>query len=289
MIKTRLLFMRMLLTACLISLGGCSLMISSATENFAANLKNAILQQNDPQLVIDAFPAYILIQDALLLENPDDPATLEASAQLYQSYLSLAENMAAMRKQALSAKALNISLHLACVHKAKYCDIQHQEFAVFEQTIQQSSEQDVDVLFLLATNWASWIQARKTDWQAVAQLAQVKTIIKYITQNHEAYKQGEAFVYLGVLESLLPPALGGDPEAAKAGFEQAMKLSNRQNLLIPVYYAKFYARMMFDRELHDRLLNEVVNSQADHQEQVLKNVLAKRQAKALLKSADDYF
>ena len=56
-----------------------------------------------------------------------------------------------------------------------------------------------------------------------------------------------------------------------------------------VYFARQYARGVFDRELHDRILNEVMAAEPHAQSFTLSNLLARREAEALLKSADDYF
>ena len=54
-------------------------------------------------------------------------------------------------------------------------------------------------------------------------------------------------------------------------------------------YAEQYARLMFDRDLHDRLLNEVLEAPALADGLTLMNTVAKEQAQQLLESADDYF
>jgi hypothetical protein len=59
--------------------------------------------------------------------------------------------------------------------------------------------------------------------------------------------------------------------------------------MMKVVYAKQYARMMFDRELHDRLLNSVLSSDTKQPGLTLMNTLAQKQAKELLESADEYF
>ena len=46
---------------------------------------------------------------------------------------------------------------------------------------------------------------------------------------------------------------------------------------------------MYDRELHDRLLNEVLAADVEQPDLTLFNLLAREQAEALLNSADDYF
>ena len=46
---------------------------------------------------------------------------------------------------------------------------------------------------------------------------------------------------------------------------------------------------VFDRELHDRLLNEVLAADPSYKGWTLSNVMARREAEALLQSADEYF
>ena len=55
-----------------------------------------------------------------------------------------------------------------------------------------------------------------------------------------------------------PASLGGKPEEGKANFEKALALSQGRNQMVRVLYAQFYARLVFDQQLHDKLLNEVL-------------------------------
>ena len=59
----------------------------------------------------------------------------------------------------------------------------------------------------------------------------------------------------------------------------------------PVYatHARRYARLVFDQELHDRLLTEVLNAPANAPLFTLFNVLATQEAEALLASSKEYF
>ena len=94
---------------------------------------------------------------------------------------------------------------------------------------------------------------------------------------------------MAVMESLLPPTLGGKPELAKKHFDRAIEISDGKNQMARVLYAEKYARMLFDRELHDELLNQVINADTGPQDQILINTLAKQRAAELLLDADEYF
>jgi hypothetical protein len=68
-----------------------------------------------------------------------------------------------------------------------------------------------------------------------------------------------------------------------------LELSGGRNLAAKVELARRYARMLYDRELHDRLLNEVLATDPTAEGLTLFNVTAQEEARALLASADDYF
>jgi len=83
--------------------------------------------------------------------------------------------------------------------------------------------------------------------------------------------------------------MGGKPEIGREHFERAIALSKGKNLLCKVLFAKQYARLVFDRELHDRLLEDVLAADPEARGFTLTNVLAQQQARILLAESDDYF
>ena len=57
----------------------------------------------------------------------------------------------------------------------------------------------------------------------------------------------------------------------------------------PLLYAEKYARLVFNKELHDRLLNQILDHEIGVTEKTLINTIAKSKAKILLEESDDYF
>ena len=66
-------------------------------------------------------------------------------------------------------------------------------------------------LYNLGSIWAGWIQANSADFGAVGQLGRAKALIQRVAELEPEYANGGAFLYLGVFETLLPPAMGGRP------------------------------------------------------------------------------
>ena len=96
-------------------------------------------------------------------------------------------------------------------------------------------------------------------------------------------------MYMGGLETVLPAAMGGNPEKGKRHFEKAIQISGGKFLMTKVVYAQQYAKLAFDKELHDRLLNEVLAADPVVEGMTLTNTVAQRTAKELLAESDDYF
>ena len=65
--------------------------------------------------------------------------------------------------------------------------------------------------------------------------------------------------------------------------------SEERHLTAKVLLAERYARMLFDRELHDQVLQEVLAADPEAPGLTLANTIAQAQARALLADADHYF
>lgn len=276
---------RLLAILCLLAgLGGCASMVS---QRLADGLSRAMLDQNDPATVRDGAPAFLLLIDGMIEQDPDDPAMLLAGARLHGAYSS-AFVTDPERARGMARKARGYARQALCAQAARLCAALDAPYAEFERALRGTDAAQVPVLYGYATAWANWIQAAG-DWRAIAELPKVQALLERVVALDEGYEQGGAHLYLGVLASLRPPALGGRPQAARRHFERALELSAGRNLMVKVLYAKHYARQVFDRELHDRLLREVLEAPAEAPGLTLINTLAKEQARTLLAGAPDYF
>jgi len=271
-----------------LSMAGCASFATSATSKLADNLSSAILNQDDPETVEAGMPAYLLLVDSTIESNPGNDRALLAGSTLYGAYAS-AFVKDAERARRLARKARDYADRALCVRDARLCNVMERPYDEFAAAIATLKVGDVPLLYTSGTAWAGWIQANSSDWNAIANLAKVKAMMTRVVELDETYSHGEAHLYLGVFATLLPPALGGKPEEGRAHFERAIELSAGRDLIAKVEYARRYARVVYDRPLHDRLLREVLDADAAAPGLTLSNVLAKRQARELLASADSYF
>ncbi len=272
----------------LIALGGCAGFISSATSGLADNISQAILNQNDPATVRDGAPAYLLMIDGLIDGDPKNDDLLLAGARLYGSYATAFIDDAE-RARRLATKSLNYARRALCQHDEELCAASGERLDEFEMQMMQTGQRDLPVLYAFAVAWAGWIQVNSGDWNAIAELPKVTAAFERCLELDETHDRGGAHLYLGVIHALRPAALGGKPEQARQHFERAIELSEGQNLMARVLMAQHYARIVFDRDLHDELLTSVRAETAEYPGYVLSNALARDQAEKLLAESDEFF
>jgi hypothetical protein len=245
-----------------------------------------MLNQTDPEIVRHGAPAYLLLLDSFIAENPDDQDLLYAGARLYGAYAGGLVSDPERRKN-LSQKALDYASRGFCQDQPAICENSKQPFDQFSAALEQAKNPELEGLYLYATSWAGWIEAHSDDWNAVADLAKAELLLLSVVEHDPGYEEGRAQLYLGVIRSQIPPALGGKPELGKQHFESAIDYSNGKDLMVKLEYARHYARLVFDKTLHDRLLNEVLQANPVHDGFTLSNIMAQQQAKSLME--EDYF
>jgi len=274
--------------AVIIMLSGCASMISSATARMADNLTTAMLNQNDLETVREGAPAYLIMIDGLIEGDPENTDLLLAGSKLYFSYTSAFIEDEARAKR-LADKSLDYSRRALCVEVPDLCAVLSEKLDVFKQALNNTSSKDLPVLYGYASALASWTQANAADWNAIANLPRITAMFERCVELDESFDNGGAHIFLGILGTKLPPSFGGKPEKGRAHFERAIEISNGTNLMIYVLMAESYARLVFDQELHDELLQTVLEQPATEPGFTLINTLAQQRAAVLLEESTDFF
>lgn len=277
----------LLLALCLV-FTGCATVVSNATSGLAANLSSAILNQDDPETVRDGAPTLLLMLDSFAESNPDDAGMLAAAAELYAAYGVLFVDDP-KRAERLTDRARAYSERALCVSNAGACDMANLPFKDYRAALEELGPADLPALYTFSLTWLAAIRSRPGDMLALAELPRAEAALRRVAALDDSFREAEVAHYLGVLSTLRPPALGGKFEEGRAHFERAIALTDGQALTVKVDFARYYARTLYERDLHDRLLQEVLNADPVAEDLTLFNTLAQRQAAELLASADDYF
>lgn len=267
---------------------GTVLLSGCGFSRIGSALNSSLLDQRDPQLVRDGAPTYLLLTDALIAADPDNPDRLAQGALLYSFYgASFVDDD--VRARTLAQRARSYGERALCSAEDDWCGLTRLPLEELDRRLADLDADDLAVLYAATISWLYDIKSNSDDWGALADLPKVELLLTRMLTVDEQYEHGSLHCYLGILKTLRPAALGGDPEGGRDHLLRAIELSAGRDLSFRVELAASYARLIYDRELHDRTLQEVVAAEVEAPGLTLINVLAQRRARQLLQTADDYF
>jgi hypothetical protein len=285
---TRRHFFQIAVALAFAALAGCSTVVNKASQKLSDDLTAGILGQDDIELARAGIPSWLLFVDGLIDGDPRNPGLLLAGARLYGAYAGGFVDDPE-RAQRLSQHGFDYAKRATCITLAAFCATLDQPFETFQTEVAKVGAKDIGTIYILATTWAGRIQSHSGDWNAIADIPRVQALLDRVVALDSKYRDGEPYMYLGVMATLRPASLGGKPEEGKADFEKALALSGGRNQMVRVLYAKQYARLVFDKDLHDKLLNEAIAADPHAPGLTLINVIAQQQARVLLESGKDFF
>jgi len=269
-------------------LAGCTIIVSRVATNFGNDLTSAILNQDDPELVRAGMPSYILLMDSFLQDEENDPAILSSAATMYASYgVLFAGNPVQARR--LTRRARNYSDEAMCQVVTASCDWRNMPYQEFIDSLESVDEKHADELYAYGFSFLAYIRAHTDDWNALAELPQAEAVMQHYIDISGSAAEASAHNYLGILMTIRPPALGGKQEEARGHFNTAITMSGGNDLSPKLEMIKGIARVLYDRELNDRLCDDILRASPYADGYTLTNVLAKEEALVLCSEADDYF
>jgi hypothetical protein len=276
----------LLLTSILLS--GCSALMSKATGGLASNLSEAILNQDDPETVRDGIPAYLLMLDSFVAGAPEDVAMLSAAAELYAAYGVVFVDDPERAKR-ITRRSWDYGQRALCNANANTCGMANLHLQDMQPILDTLDQKNSAPLYTFGLSWLAYIQTHSDEADALARLPQAAAVMLRTRQLDPDYRPGQVEMYLAVLNTIRPPALGGDFTTGRAHYERAIELTSGRDLSVQVKFARYYARPLYDRELHDQILQQVLMADPVEPSLTLTNTLAQREARILLNNADEYF
>ena len=269
-------------------LSGCASLMSSAASGLTDSISDSVLNQDDPETAKAALPTFMVLIDGMIRDNPGDPDLLASGATLYASYGAIFADEEA-RASRLTTRARNYAQSAMCEAYAPSCAWPDATYDEFVASLDGIGSKQAEILYTYGFASLVFLRAHSSDWNSLAELPQMEALFKRYMEISGGAANSSVYTYMGILLTLRPPALGGEPERAREYFEKAIALTGGRDLGVKVEYAKGYAKLLYERELHDRLLQEVLEADPYYDGFTLSNVLAKEQAAALMAEADDYF
>jgi len=282
--------MKKALLICVIAMGlsGCASLMSSAASGLADSISDSVLNQDDPETAKAALPTFMVLIDGFISDNPDDPEILASGATLYASYGAIFADDE-VRAARLTTRARGYALKAMCVSYVPACSWPDDTYDEFVASLEGIGPKQSETLYTYGFASLAFLRAHSSDWNSLAELPQITELFNHYMNISGDEVNGAVYTYMGILLTLRPPALGGEPEKAREYFEKGIALTDGKDLSAKVEFARGYAKLLYERELHDRLLNEVMAADPYQDGFTLSNVLAQEQAAVLLAEADDYF
>ena len=280
-----------LLVLCIgaMTLIGCASITNKAADKLGTSLTAGIANHDDPDTVAAGLPAYLILIDGFIADDPENAGLLLAGAKLYSAY-SGGFVIDVERRKRLAARGFDYARRAVCARNDEFCvALKSGDFEGYERIVNAQQADDIDALYTLASSWAGWLQADTADWERIADLPRIEAALQRVWKQDAEYDHGNVLAYLGVLDCLRPQSLGGMPERGRDRLEQAFEQSGRHNLMPKVLQAEFCARLLFDQTLHDAAIKTVLDADANATGLTLSNVIAKRRAAELLESGKDFF
>jgi hypothetical protein len=176
-----------------------------------------------------------------------------------------------------------------CLSYAASCDWRELDYDGFVATLDGLGPEHAEAVYNYSFATLAYLRAHSSDWNALAELPQAEALLRRYLEIAGGDVKTPAYTYLGIMLTLRPASLGGKPEEARSYFERAIELTDGRDLSVKVEYAKGYAMLVYDQELHDRLVSEVLAASPYADGLTLTNVMAQEEALQMQREAEYYF
>ena len=290
-------------------LGACDLtrFTANTTADMFSRAADGIESHFDYDLVGDALPGNIIQLEGVYRIVPDNEALGLTLIRAYVSYgygwvedeVEQAQDAGNFeeeerllgRARLLYERDRNIGLHLMRLRDPGIDAALTGGHEGFVEYLNRrfTSAADVPLLFWTGYAWGSAINAGKDDPELVLDLPIARSLVERAVELDPSYYNYSGLTFLGVVDASLPEALGGNPERARAYFEQALEATERKFFTVQFSYARTYAVQTQDRNLYIRLLREVVDGGDPEPEARIANRMTRRRAIRWLNRVDQYF
>ena len=277
----------------LVLFSGCSLQ-TIAIRSMTGVMDDGFVTMNaetDLPLAEQALASDLKLVDALILGDPENENLLLLGSQGYSSYaLGFVEDQSPDRAKVFYVRARDYGLRILD-ENGKFATARTQTVEEFTAALNSSfTKDDLPAVFWTASAWGSYIKLSIDDPSVLVDLPKVLAMMDFAVKYDSTYYNGFAYAFYGTINGMTPKMLGGRPDLAKEDFERCLKINGGKFLLTYVFYAKYYAVQVQDKELFETLLKKAIDAPDNLlPEQNLANAIAKQKAKKLLAKEEELF
>jgi predicted anti-sigma-YlaC factor YlaD len=292
-----------ILFTCLLSCSIRRIAINSIANGLSAGGSSVFATDNVPELVRDAIPFGLKLNEALLKEVPNHKGLLLATASGFTQYAYafvqikadlLEENDFAtsnrLRKQAqkLYLRSREYAARgLEADHPGFIMDHLHQNP---QSALESMTPDDLPFLYWMGVSWAAAISSSKENLNLLSELYLVEAIMNRALELDEDYNSGALHEFFITFDGSRSIAMGGSIERAREHFDRAIKLSEGKKASPYVSLAENVSVRQQNIKEFVKLLKMALAIDVDAKpEYRLENILLQRRASWLLSRIENLF
>ncbi len=272
------------------SLAGCSSLVIKTSLPILKDQANTMKTESDPELARLAIPAQLKMLEGILKSEPENLELQLLLAEGFCSYsFAFLEDVDKERAGKWYLRGKNYALSALQTLSAN-SKFSKGDLTTWKSELKELNSSALPALYWLTQCWGGWLTMNLHNPFAFADISRIEPALERVLVLNPNFYYAGAHRGLGVFYGSRTKILGGNPEKAKINFEKSLSLTKEKFLINSFLFAKTYAVQNQDRELFERLLNEIIEAPEDLlSEERLANEVAKLKAKALLESIDDLF
>ncbi len=262
---------------------GCSSMLRTGiymAHPAFENIEVSLFRQQNIELVKQGLPGTILLLEGILETSPNDLLLLTMAAKSYTGLGMIVEDENPALATALYQRGTECGIRALKQNRSfRYTLEEGKSVAEAAKTI--TSETYVPALTWTAASMGSNVLLNTGDPMIAVDLGNVSTMINQANNLDGEYFYGFAHMFLGIINSMLPEAFGGDKQKAKKEFATVVAMNDGKFLLSTYFYARFY---IIDEAIQKKTLREIVDTPDGQMPEIaLMNQIAKAKSRILLK------
>jgi len=280
----------LLLTVLIPVLSGCVKLVTQLSPSLIPNLTQTFFEECDAELARLSFPSELKLMEGLVRNDPENKQLLTALCMGFTGYSMLfIQEEDPERASRLYLRARHYGLR-ALGRKGAFLKESNVDSERLQAKLKTLGEREFKALFYTTMSWHAWINLNLDMPAALAQMGVAQACLKRVLELNPGYLYGTPYVLMGTLLAAKPGLAGGDARQAKVFFEKGMEVSQGKFYFVQYYFARIYAVRIQDRELFQKLAQEIVQGHPSEPKDVcLINSIMQQKAKKLLGMTEDLF
>jgi len=279
------------------------IIVGSMSDSLTSTSSVVFTGEEDPELLQDAFPFILKMQELLLEQSKNSPDKYLSTGKSFIIYANLF-----VHTPATMLSDDNFTVKESQQHRAKKLykrginyiisgiELSHPGFrksffeGKAEPFLQKFSSNEVSYLYWLGAGWMGAYSINPMDTEIGVLVPQsISILIRALTLD-EKFEKGAIHELLAGIYGSLPKAMGGSKEKSIHHFKKSVSFANNEKITPYVTLATTLATKDQKRSYFKELLTKALDFDIDSApEQRLTNTIAQRKAKWYLDHIDDFF